>query len=55
MLVLSRKAGQSLLIGDAEVCFKKVSPGRVVVCIRAPKEVQIVRKELTDAEEDGGR
>jgi carbon storage regulator len=55
MLVLSRKAGQSLLIGETVVKFKKVSGGRVVLCIDAPKEVKVLRKELDDAQENRGR
>ena len=47
MLVIRRRPGQSILIGeDIEVQVTEVSPTRVKLCITAPKEVQILRKEV---------
>lgn len=46
MLVLSRKAGESVMIGDIEVKITEVSGDRVKVGIQAPKEYKIMRKEL---------
>jgi carbon storage regulator len=47
MLVLSRKKGESLLIGnDIEITIVKVDDGSVKLAISAPKSVSILRKEL---------
>lgn len=47
MLVVTRKEGEALLIGDnIEITISKVSDGNVKVAINAPKELKILRKEL---------
>lgn len=47
MLVITRKEGQSLLIGDdIEVTVTKVADGSVKIAIEAPREMVILRKEL---------
>ncbi|MBU3111762.1 carbon storage regulator CsrA [Clostridium lacusfryxellense] len=47
MLVISRKKGESLLIGDdVEITIIKVENGSVKIAINAPKEIGILRKEL---------
>ncbi len=47
MLVLRRRAGEALLIGnDIEIEFLELSAQSVKVGIRAPKEVSVLRKEL---------
>lgn len=48
MLVITRKTGQRLFIGDnVEVSVGKVFPdGRVRLCVKAPHEVRVVREEL---------
>ncbi|MEA5009364.1 carbon storage regulator CsrA [Clostridium tyrobutyricum] len=47
MLVISRKKGESLLIGDdIEVTVSKIEDGTVKLSISAPKSVKILRKEL---------
>lgn len=47
MLVLVRKPGESLLIGeDIELKIVDVSGDQVRIGIQAPREVTIVRKEL---------
>lgn len=47
MLVLSRKKGESILIGDGiEISVIKIDDGLVKLSINAPKEVSILRKEL---------
>lgn len=52
MLILQRKAGESLLIGeDVEVSVLSVDAGRVRLAIQAPKSVQILRSELKVAAE----
>jgi len=47
MLVLSRKVGQSILVGnDLVLQIVKVQGGRVKVAIQAPESVRIRRGEL---------
>jgi carbon storage regulator len=47
MLVISRKKGESLLIGDdIEITIVKVDEGSVKLSISAPRNVIILRKEL---------
>lgn len=47
MLVVRRKKGESILIGDnIEINIVAIENGTVKLAINAPKEVQILRKEL---------
>ncbi|MCH5138503.1 carbon storage regulator CsrA [Clostridiaceae bacterium UIB06] len=47
MLVISRKKGESLLIGnDIEITVIKTDDNSVKLSISAPKSVTILRKEL---------
>ncbi|MFR5265949.1 carbon storage regulator CsrA [Clostridium sp.] len=47
MLVLSRKKGESILIGEnIEISVMKIDDGSVKLSINAPKEISILRKEL---------
>jgi carbon storage regulator len=47
MLVLSRKAGEQLVIGDDIVLtINRISGNRVAIGIEAPRDVRIVRGEL---------
>ena len=47
MLVLTRKAGEELVIGDnIRVTINRVSGNRVTIGISAPEDVRIVRGEL---------
>jgi len=49
MLVLSRKEKQSFLIGDdIEITLLEISGDKAKIAINAPKEVQILRKELAE-------
>jgi len=51
MLVLRRRVGEAILIGDGiEVSVIDISPARVKLGIVAPGEVFILRKELREAE-----
>lgn len=53
MLVISRKKGESFLIGDdIEVTVSKVEEGSVKLSISAPRNVTILRKELYKEIED---
>ena len=52
MLILQRKAGESVMIGDEiEVSVLSVEAGRVRLAIQAPKSVSILRSELKIAAE----
>ena len=47
MLVITRKKGESILIGDdIEITISKIDDGSVKLAINAPREVTILRKEL---------
>lgn len=47
MLVISRKKGESLLIGDdIEITIEKIDSSSVKISINAPKEKVILRKEV---------
>jgi len=47
MLVIGRKKGESLLIGDdVEITIIKIENGSVKIAINAPREISILRKEL---------
>ena len=47
MLVLTRKAGESILIGDdIRITVIKGKNGRLSIGIKADKDVRIVREEL---------
>lgn len=47
MLVLARKSGESILIGeDIEIVVKELRPSCVRLAIAAPREVTILRAEL---------
>lgn len=50
MLVLSRKLGESIFIGnDIEISIVEVSKGMVKLGLEAPKNMQILRQELKEA------
>ncbi len=49
MLVITRKASESILIGDGiEIKVSEIGTDRVKLCISAPKEIPIMRKELLE-------
>ncbi|MEY7998813.1 carbon storage regulator CsrA [Clostridium sp. Mt-5] len=49
MLVISRKKGESFLIGDnIEITVSKIEEGTVKLSISAPRDITILRKELYD-------
>lgn len=50
MLILRRRAGESILIGDSiEVEISEIGPSKVKVAVRAPGDVLVQRKELSEA------
>lgn len=47
MLVIRRRAGEALVIGDdIEILVTEIGPSRVKLCISAPREVPVMRKEV---------
>lgn len=49
MLVIKRKETESILIGDdIEIIISEISTDKVKICINAPKEIKISRKELVE-------
>ena len=54
MLVLSRKRGESIIIGDTEVMVVEVIGNRVRLGIVAPKDVPVLRREVHEAIMRGG-
>ena len=49
MLVISRKVSESIIIGDnIEIILSEISGDRAKICINAPKEIPILRKELLE-------
>ena len=47
MLVITRKQGESILIGEnIEISVSKIEDGSVKIAIQAPREMSILRKEL---------
>ena len=57
MLVIGRKKGESLLIGeDVEITIIKIENGSVKIAINAPREIGILRKELyTEVKDENQR
>ena len=56
MLVISRKKGESLRIGeDIEVTVVKIEDGSVKLSISAPRNITILRKELYKEVEEENR
>ena len=49
MLVLSRKVGQELVIGDnIRIVISRVAGNRVSIGIQAPNSVHVIRSELQE-------
>ncbi|MEG0979294.1 MAG: carbon storage regulator [Oscillospiraceae bacterium] len=49
MLVITRRASESIIIGkDIEIIVSEVSGDKVKICIDAPKDIPVMRKELLE-------
>lgn len=49
MLVLSRRIGEKLILGDnVEIMLLEVSGNQARIGIKAPREINVVRSELVD-------
>lgn len=49
MLVITRRASESVIIGkDIEIIISEVSGDKVKICIDAPKDIPVMRKELLE-------
>lgn len=57
MLVLSRKPGERILVGDdVQITVVRIGPNTVRLGIDAPREISIVRQELIiNGEEEGSK
>lgn len=56
MLVLSRKKGQSIVIGDGiEIFVVSVEGDQVKIGIDAPPEIKVYRKEVLEAIRESNR
>jgi carbon storage regulator len=52
MLILTRKQGESFLLGDnIEISISEISGDKVRIAIDAPRDIKVLRKELKDASE----
>ena len=52
MLVIRRRAGESLMIGnDVEVEILEIGASQVKLGIRAPKQIMVLRKEVLHTQE----
>jgi len=50
MLVLSRRAGERIQIGDqVEVTVVRIGPGVVRIGVEAPQQMQVLREEVRRA------
>ncbi len=53
MLILRRREGESILVGNVEIEVVEISRSRVKLGIRAPSSISVMRKEaLTIAQEN---
>lgn len=54
MLVLSRKAGEQILIGeDISIEVVRIGPNTVSIGIEAPKTMRVDREEIAERKEAG--
>ena len=49
MLVFTRKAGESIMVGNVEVLIVSITRNRVSISIKAPRKIPVHRKEIYDS------
>lgn len=54
MLVLSRRKGQVLMVGDIPITVVRIGGDKVRLGIEAPPEMPVHRKEIYDKIHEGG-
>lgn len=55
MLVLSRKVGEKILIGEKVVItVVRITQGTVRIGVEAPRDMAVIRKEVSTVEKDSG-
>ncbi|HHW57523.1 MAG TPA: carbon storage regulator CsrA [Clostridia bacterium] len=53
MLILTRKVGQSIIIGeDIEIKILEIVDGQIKLGITAPKNISVLRKELIEIKDE---
>jgi len=53
MLILTRKMGQSVIIGgNIEINILEIEEDKVRIGVNAPKEISILRKELIEVKDE---
>lgn len=53
MLILTRKVGQSIIIGeDIEIKVLEIINGQIKLGITAPKNISVLRKELIEIKDE---
>lgn len=53
MLVLSRRVGEKIIIGDdITITIVRVAQGTVRIGVDAPRDMMVVRQEVADAKRD---
>jgi len=53
MLILTRKVGQSIIIGeDIEIKILEIVDGQIKLGITAPKNISVLRKELVEIKDE---
>ncbi|MGB9679519.1 MAG: carbon storage regulator CsrA [Thermoanaerobacteraceae bacterium] len=53
MLILTRKIGQSVIIGgNIEINILEIEEDKVKIGVNAPKEISILRKELVEVKDE---
>ncbi|SHE47077.1 carbon storage regulator, CsrA [Thermoanaerobacter uzonensis DSM 18761] len=53
MLILTRKVGQAIIIGeDIEIRILEIDDGQIKLGVTAPKNISVLRKELIEIKDE---
>lgn len=56
MLVLTRRKGESVLIGDkVEITIVEIQGDKIKIGVSAPKKIEVLRKELVSQAKDANK